>query len=272
MGPVCKTLALAGASALASTVALAADFPVPPPPPLAPAPIESSGWYLRGDVGFSNQRVGSIYNILEETAGSVSTLDKGFDAAPLFGGGIGYQWNNWLRFDVTGQYRGNANFHGLQVYTPEPNSGTGVGVDDYHASKSEVLVMANAYVDLGTWWCVTPFIGAGIGASYNTISNFRDINVATNGLAFASSDSKWDLAWALHAGLSYKVTPNFIVELAYSYTNLGDAQSGDLITYNGVSTTDNPEQFRDITSHDITLGVRWLLQPAPVYEPLMSRG
>ena len=25
--------------------------------------------------------------------------------------------------------------------------------------------MANGYVDLGTWWCMTPFIGAGIGTS-----------------------------------------------------------------------------------------------------------
>jgi opacity protein-like surface antigen len=269
MGLVYKMLALAGATAITSTAALAADLP--PPPPLAP-PIVASGWYLRGDIGFSNQRVDKIFNVLENTAGSVTTLDKSFDAAPLFGFGVGYQWNNWLRFDVTGQYRGNANFHGLQVYTPEPASPTGVGVDDYHASKSEWLVLANAYIDLGTWWCVTPFIGAGVGASYNTISNLRDVNIATGGLAYAGDASKWDFAWALHAGLSYKVTPNFTVELAYSYTNLGDAQSGDLITYTGVSTINNPEQFHDLTSHDIKLGVRWLLAPEPAYEPLMSRG
>ena len=36
-------------------------------------------------------------------------------AAPLFGLGVGYAVNNLLRFDVTGEYRGAANFHGLDV-------------------------------------------------------------------------------------------------------------------------------------------------------------
>ena len=34
--------------------------------------------------------------------------------------------------------------------------------------------MANAYVDLGTWWCVTPYVGAGIGMANIKISGFRD--------------------------------------------------------------------------------------------------
>ena len=41
-------------------------------------------------------------------------------------------------------------------------------VDNYAASKSELGRLANAYVDLGTWWCMTPFIGAGVGAAHNT--------------------------------------------------------------------------------------------------------
>jgi hypothetical protein len=42
-------------------------------------------------------------------------LRTGFDSAGIFGLGVGYQVNNWFRADVTGQYRGNANFHGLDV-------------------------------------------------------------------------------------------------------------------------------------------------------------
>ena len=38
-----------------------------------------------------------------------------------------------------------------------------LGTDTYHATKNEWVVLANAYVDLGTWWCITPFIGAGVG-------------------------------------------------------------------------------------------------------------
>ena len=37
--------------------------------------------------------------------------------------------------------------------------------------------MANAYVDLGTWWCITPFIGAGVGAARVSIADFSDTGV-----------------------------------------------------------------------------------------------
>ena len=93
--------------------------------------------------------------------------------------------------------------------------------------------MANAYVDLGTWWCVTPFIGAGIGTSYNRISGFRDDGLSNNfgvprpsSVTYAADSGKWNFAWALHAGLAYRVTPDVTLELGYSYMNLGDATTG----------------------------------------------
>jgi len=44
--------------------------------------------------------------------------------------------------------------------------------------------------------------------------------------------------------VAYKVTPAFTVELAYRYVSLGDALSGDIITFNGVNnvTTDGIPQ------------------------------
>ena len=73
-------------------------------------------------------------------------------------------------------------------------------------------------------------MGAGIGASRNTIHSLQDINTPTQGVAFGDTNSKWSLAWALHAGVAYKVTKNFSVEFAYRYADLGDATSGDLYT------------------------------------------
>jgi opacity protein-like surface antigen len=268
-------MALAGAAALTTfTAAGAADLPPIYAPAPAPVVDFAGGWYLRGDIGVSNQNVKSLFNVLYDTAGSVTNLAKSFDSGPTFGIGIGYQLNSWLRFDVTGEYRAKTTFRGLDIYSPEPNSPTGVGVDDYYANKHEWVAMANAYVDLGTWYGFTPFVGAGVGAAYNVISNFRDVNVATNGLAYADRAGKWNLAWAAHAGVAYRVSPAFTVELAYRYLHLGDAQSGDLITYTGVSTVNNPMHFRGIDSHDLKLGVRWMFdQPAPYYAPpLMTKG
>jgi len=99
------------ASFAAIGAAHSADLPAPPLAPVA----DFSGWYLRGDIGFSNQSVRSLFNLNYLNFDSVNNIDKGFDAAPLFGLGIGYTVNNWLRFDVTGEYRGKANFHAFDV-------------------------------------------------------------------------------------------------------------------------------------------------------------
>ena len=261
-----KFLVAAGAAALLSSVAFAADMPIMQSPMYAPAPIEDfGGWYLRGDIGFSNQRVKKLDWFSYPTLLSLNQ-NTGFDTAGIFGIGIGYQFNNWFRADVTGQYRGKSNFHGSDVFVFNNAGVPTAGVDTYTASKSEWLGLANAYVDLGTWWCVTPFIGAGVGFSRNTISSYVDTNTPALGVATAPSASKWNFAWALHTGLAYRVNPGFTVELGYSYVNLGDATTGIVSDFTGFANN-HTMGFKDITSHDLTLGVRWNLDSPAVYAP-----
>ena len=276
---VTRRLKLSALTVVASVAvfngAHAADMPAPV---LAPA-VDYSGWYLRGDIGFSNQSVGSLFNVNYANFSSVQNIDKGFDAAPFFGLGIGYTVNNWLRFDVTGEYRGAANFHGLDVGAIPAG---GFADDRYTGSKSEWTFLFNGYVDLGTWWNITPFVGAGVGFSRNTISNFGDISVCVNSLSCAGSGgsdaygptaSKWNFAWALHAGLAYQVYRNVTLELAYRYIDLGNAESGNLVAFDGTNNIVNPMEFHHLTSQDIKLGVRFNFggyEPPP--PPLRSRG
>jgi len=241
------SLIAAGAVSLLSSAVFAADMPIMPPPAYAPPPPQDfSGWYLRGDIGFSNQSVKRLNNTLDSTLLTQSqTLD--FATAGTFGLGVGYQVNNWFRADITGEYRGKSAFSGLDVNTFNFGGFTHNGADKYTANKSEWLFLANAYVDLGTWWCVTPFIGAGVGTSRVTISGFTDQGLsdavagspatfgASPSMALADSASKWNFAWAAYAGLAYKVTPNVTVEFAYRYVNLGDGITGDIRTYQGRS-------------------------------------
>src|SRR5215831_14856959 len=139
-----RLLAAAAATALlAIPAAHAADLPLAPA--YAPAPIETSGWYLRGYVGMTNQQVNTIgYTPNPFPGDTITTQFATFDSSPLFGMGVGYQFNNWLRFDVTGEYRANSHFHGQQVDV----SGGVTLPDDYNASKNEVLFLANGYIDL----------------------------------------------------------------------------------------------------------------------------
>ena len=273
---VTRRLKLSAFAAIASFVMIngahAADMPAPV---LAPA-VDFSGWYLRGDIGFSNQQVGSLFNENYSRFDLVVNVDRGFDAAPFFGLGIGYNINNWLRADLTGEYRGRANFHGLDLGTVA----LGTEPDRYTGSKYEWTVLFNGYVDLGTWWNFTPFVGAGVGFSRNTITNFGDVNLNACPGSLCVSDvhsgdfSKWNFAWALHAGVGYRVTPAMTLELAYRYIDLGDAQTNTLINYAG--GTDTPFEFHHLTSHDLKLGLRYNFggydYPPPPPPPLRSRG
>jgi opacity protein-like surface antigen len=273
-----KFIIAAGAATLLSQAAFAADMAIAPPPQMyAPPPVveDFGGWYLRGDIGFSNQRVDRLNNVLDaNNTSSVQTLN--FNTAGIYGLGVGYRVNNWFRADVTGEYRGNSQFFGTDRIT-YPG---GVGTDTYHATKNEWVVLANAYVDLGTWWCITPFIGAGVGGARVAVNGFTDQGIASNpiqpgpalaGLAYGDNVSKWNLAWALHAGLAYKVTPNVTVEFAYRYLDMGDGLTGDLRTFDGGNAIVNPTTFKSITSHDLKLGVRWDLSSPPVYAPPLIR-
>src|ERR1700726_1527684 len=58
-----KYLVAAGAASLLSSMAFGADMAIAPPPmSYAPPVADFGGWYLRGDIGFSNQRVDNIRN------------------------------------------------------------------------------------------------------------------------------------------------------------------------------------------------------------------
>ena len=106
-----KSFIAAGAATLLSSAVFAADMAIAPPPYGPPVVEDFGGWYLRGDIGFSNQRVKT-----KEWHSYSSLLsleqDDSFDTAGIFGVGVGYRFNNWFRTDVTGQYRGKANLHG----------------------------------------------------------------------------------------------------------------------------------------------------------------
>lgn len=242
-----KIALVACAGAATAMSAKAADLPQPIPQ------IVVHGWYLRGDIGYSNQQVDDLDNALYDAYDDVDNIDKDFDGAPFFAAGIGYRWNHWFRTDITGEYRSKSDFDGSDV-----GSVGGVLIpDNYTAKKSEWVALLNGYVDMGTWHGITPFVGAGIGAANVKISDFTDVGVTVDSVAYGDDHDQWNFAWALYAGLAFDVTDAVTVELAYRYLDLGDGESGDLVAFDGTNLIDNPMEFNGITSHDIKLGVRY---------------
>ena len=233
----------------------------------------ASGWYLRGDIGMTNQQFKGLHQRLYDVPGTtVEAVGMGWDSSMFFGLGVGYKFNDWFRADVTGEYRGKANFHGSDNVTFTG----GQGVDNYSGSKSEWVFMANAYVDLGTWWCVTPYVGAGIGMRQHQDQRLprRWLHLhraasSPTATTYAEDATKWNFAWALHAGITYKVTQSMSIDLGYRYIDMGSGTTGATRAFDGSFSNGGPFTFNHITSHDFKLGVRWMLEPPTQTQPMM---
>ncbi|MDB5547589.1 MAG: hypothetical protein JWR73_1033 [Tardiphaga sp.] len=290
-----KYLIAAGAASLLSTAALAADMPsIMPPPPAyyAPPVVEDfGGWYLRGDIGQTNTR-GKLYapGYDDLSTASYTQIGHEFSGGTSVGIGVGYQFNGWLRADITGEYRSKIKFSGTDFVTG--SNGFNYS-DSYNGGYYSFVGLFNLYADLGTWWCITPFIGVGIGGAHNTFSGLQDAGISplpifnqtgpgisqyvnTPTMYQANAGSKTNFAYALHAGLAYKVSNNFTVELAYRYLNMGEGITGTGTTFDATKTKGRAFQFQDLTSQDIRLGMRWNLDSGsylpPPPPPLIRKG
>jgi opacity protein-like surface antigen len=254
-------LALAGA-----TPALAADVSdgLPPLPaiaePAAATPV-GSGWYLRGDIGYT------AYRDPEATlrAGGVATALAGerLDDAAAAGLGAGYRFNSWLRVDVTADHRFETQATLLSGATVPGALG--------RADLSSTALLANAYLDLGTWHGFTPYVGAGAGYAWNTLSGYTLSGCAAPctvggvglaGLAPFPDETTGSFAWAVMAGVAVDAGRSLSVDIGYRYLDLGEATTG-------TSAAAQVETDR-ITAHEARIGLRWtfadeaLTAPAPL--------
>ncbi len=276
-----KIYALAGAALflLPAAQALAADIPEVPPPVQF-----GGGWYLRGDIGMAQQGFKGLDHADFAIPEFLEWLGAGhFDAVPTFQVGIGYQHSEHVRFDLTGQYRGRSSFSALDRYDTDDNNppdfegdpGEDWGTNHYTGMKSEWLFLANAYYDFNAWHGITPYVGTGVGVSYNTIDSFRDENVPAAGGGFAPTGHQWSFAWALHAGTAIQLSNNVSLDLGYSFVSLGDAQTGPFQNdnpgfgcMNNVPTDCTSMKFKGLYSHDFKVGVRWAFDaPQSSYYP-----
>lgn len=176
----------------------------------APEIEEARAWYLRGDIGY-------VFNETPDISGFIPA--SGLDGAGVFGLGFGVRLNDLLRVDLTADYR-------------SPADATGFGATDFSA----VTVLANAYLDLGTWNAVTPYVGAGVGAGH----------VSLSAPGFAGDADGWGLAWAVMAGAAVTLAPNWQLDLGYRFVSIENADIGG--------------GFADVgqAAHEVRLGLRYL--------------
>ncbi|HEX3441464.1 MAG TPA: outer membrane beta-barrel protein [Pseudolabrys sp.] len=230
-----RLLLLVGILTGGTASAMAADMPdLPPPPLLPPRLIDTNvGWYLRGDVGYGWGVMGSA----QSPAPFPNPADNSFGSGFVGGVGAGIK-TQWLRTDVTIDYTAPLKYQGSVV-----SSG------DTTAKVDAVTALFNGYLDLGTWYSATPYIGAGVGAARLHATDYAAP------FASGTSDTQWQLAWALMAGFGYAVAPNLMVDLGYRYLNFGDLTVGS----DAGATT-----LKNLAAHEVRVGVRWSFDDLPL--------
>ena len=202
-------------------------------------------------------------------------------AAGIFDLGFGYQFNNWFRVDFTGEYRGGAHFQTLEALN-DVGPPVQQYADFYRADLSSYIAMVNGYVDMGTWYGITPYVGAGVGFAYNKLFGFTDTGTAYSSAGggivpvggYSDDGGKGNFAWALMTGLSFNVTQNLKLELGYRYLDYGKFTSGASHCLSAVTAGFNCSggsymvySKNDLASNDFRIGLRWMIGEEPYAPP-----
>jgi len=295
-----KTFA-AAALVLVAGAGLARAADLPPAPALPPAeasPSAFSGWYLRGDLGAGFETApelglasGAIFSAVPLPPLSPFAVSS-FPSTTLspsgaIDGGLGYAFNPWLRMDATLEYRFSGELRSTYaIDDPAPVGAIGPfrSADRLRGGASSIVALVNIYVDLGDFWGVTPFVGAGAGVAENALSGVSDEGVAIAGSGasvpvggFFSNASRTNFAWALTAGLDFDLAPNLKIEASYRYLDLGPMAVGGLHCLPGAPTCIGgagvaAASRNALASNDLRIGLIWLIgDPPPAPQPVVAR-
>jgi opacity protein-like surface antigen len=129
------------------------------------------GLYLRGDVAWSFLDVNGLND----------------DDTWVAGGGVGYQFSDFIRADITGDMSGD--------YQVAPG-----------AEISTTAVLGNVYFDWANDSMFTPYVGAGIGYGW------------VDGSGTAVDDD--GIALGAAAGVAVDITNNLALDAGYRYRNI----------------------------------------------------
>ena len=141
------------------------------------------------------------------------------------------------------------------------------GTDEYTADIESWVGLANAYIDLGTWHCVTPYVGGGIGFASISVIGLTGRQRSEPGRRLSPGTTReTNFAWAALCRplLQSDAGPDHRSLLSLHRSRRRQERHpspryDNHVTAGGVG-------IDDITSNDVMLSVRWALgsQPAPM--------
>jgi opacity protein-like surface antigen len=155
--------------------------------------------------------------------------------------------------------------------TNPPPSGNPVGTTCIDHSDNEIHrwdLLANGYLDLGTWDGFTPYIGAGAGVTWSRIQQSDNFTLnglpcqatcgfITNGgnvVTFADfdrsqSNNTYRFAWAAMAGVAIAMTDHAQLDVGYRFLDLGSITGISPVT--GTAVTQRVRAKRGARRHTL---------------------
>ena len=241
--------------------ALAADM-LPPAPSLDSPALRGrfdgdSGAYLRADAGFGQLRA-------RNTTPTFATPLPGYrhdatqlDHAGLLGLGAGYQFNEFVRADVTGEYRGSTSYSARTSHVDAASCGAARCAEAYAGAVRSMVLMGNVYGQIGSWYDVTPFVGMGLGLARTSFATLTLAPGNGHGAGQAPQVSQIRPAFALMAGGAWDLSTKIKIEAGYRYMTLGSARSGAMDCTPAAGPCAGQVQKIGLASHDLRVGLRY---------------
>lgn len=252
--------AIGAVVAVAMTLpAVAADLYVPPVVEVAPPQIEYrdvdfGGWYIRGDVDYHQSKIRGIEYITYGPGSDDFDFGK-LKGALSAGVGVGYQISPYLRADVTADYWFKSDFSGQTSGTCGFPAVPCVSTDS--SKFRALLLLANAYAELGTYKRITPYIGAGIGGAHVKWGDLRN-QIPPQGIDdFHKGAKGWRFAWALMAGASYCITSNWHADLGYRFSQIAGGRMYEYADSSLGGPGSGPGFHGRINTHEVRAGLRY---------------
>ena len=232
-------LPLAGLCALAEPAA-GADFGQPFPGLASPPALDdrvqfATNWYVRGDLAYAPE---TFPNIAPFTFGSSPSVLNTFSA----GVGGGYKVNNWFRTDLILDYRSRVHTAGLGAPGPCVIA-TLTDTCFFDTTIQRWDLLANGYLDLGTWDGFTPYLGAGAGTDWARIWQSNGFSTASN--------THYRFAWAAMAGVAIAMTDHTQLDVGYRFLDLG--------TITGLASATGTSVTQRVRANEVRAGVRYMI-------------
>ena len=177
---------------------------------IAPAHAEDNAWAMSMSNPYAVMQAGFGFG------------QKDYKESAVFGLGAGYHMNQYLKSDVT---------VGLRAWGKAKKDG-------HSADVLSVPALANLYASM-PYRNFEPYVMGGLGMAWNKADSTRE----------TKGDEKMSFAWTVGAGVGYRLTQCWGIDLGYRYVDLGEARSKIKATGDRIK--------KDVRSHDIILSARY---------------